>query len=126
MRPGQALGALQDALVLAADQHQGAGIVQAHQVAYELDAIHLRHLQIAEDQVGAAGMPLQVLHGHPGPLADGHLVEAEGLQLASQQFADEGVVINYEDFHRVCLLLRPDCRLPATGRSVLPWWCGVW
>ncbi|MNN61096.1 hypothetical protein D3C81_1763130 [compost metagenome] len=76
VRPGQALGALQDALVLAADQHQGACIAQAYQVANELDAVHLGHLQVAEDQIDAAGLLLQMLDRDAGPLAGDDLPEA--------------------------------------------------
>jgi hypothetical protein len=50
MRPGQPLGGLQNTLILAANQHQRAGVAAIHQVTHEFHAIHPGHLQIAQDQ----------------------------------------------------------------------------
>ncbi|MCY1428436.1 hypothetical protein D9M71_443190 [compost metagenome] len=112
MLSGQALGTLQDAFVLAADQHQGARIAKAYQMTDELDAIHLGHLQIAEDQVYATGIALQMFYRSKGPIEVGHLLAAEGLQLADQQPADEGVVVDYQNSHRDCLVVMPDRSFP--------------
>ncbi len=79
MGAGQALGALQDALVLAADQHQGAGVAEAHQMADELHAVHFRHLQVAEDQPDGAGVAFQAFDGGAGALAQFHLRKTEHL-----------------------------------------------
>ena len=48
----QSFDHLQHAFVFAADQHQAAAIMLFDQSAHELDAIHVRHVQIEQDQVG--------------------------------------------------------------------------
>ena len=81
---GQPFGALQDPAVLAADQDQSLIVVEGHQFSHEFDAVHLRHLQIAEDQRDPGGVGLHLGQGGTGAGVGRYLGVGKVCQLTLQ------------------------------------------
>ena len=78
MSAGQAFRRIENPPVFTADQHQTARKISLRQVSEELDAIHFRHIEIANDDIGAGG-----LQGREGLLAIGsghNIFHADGIQ----------------------------------------------
>ena len=91
---GELFRGLQYPDVLAADQHHAALVAYGSKVAQQFNTVDIRHIEVAEHQVGVIPAIAQQRHRLPSGAEGRDPLETEHRQLMTQEGEHQGVIVD--------------------------------